>query len=154
MKMANIKRIAGMAAVAVFFALPLMVSCGGNSTNKKADSDGGDSPKVVFDISDSIVANRRSDTVAFGRVREGEVVVKEVAVRNTGDKPLVIVDFNKTCGCVDLEYNKKPILPGEESVVKFSFDSHGIKGWAYKTVIMQTSLNAGQYLFVVTAEVV
>lgn len=143
---------------ALLFAVPL-VSCGGGSkpaqqTTDNAAATAEQSHRLVFDMSDSVLAACLPDTIEFGRLKEGEIAVKEVGIRNTGGSPFVIVDFKKSCGCVELDYTKKPIMPGKEGTVKFSFDSRGIQGWAYKTLVMQTSLNAGQHMFIVTAEVV
>lgn len=147
------------AALTIAFCVPLMISCGGGKNNNAAQSSTDtqtasvSAVNKVFDISDSIINHSLADTISFGKLKEGEIAVKEVGIKNVGDVPLVIVDFKKTCGCVNIEYDKKPIMPSETSNVKFTFDSRGIQGWAYKTIFMQTSLDAGEHLFIVTAEV-
>lgn len=40
-----------------------------------------------------------------------------VAIKNTGSNPLLILDISKTCGCMEVTYNKQPVTPGDSTFV-------------------------------------
>lgn len=64
----------------------------------------------------------------MGKVKEGQVVEVSYRFKNTGTKPLVIVNVVASCGCTVPEKPVEPIAPGEEGVIKAKFDSNGRKG--------------------------
>ena len=64
----------------------------------------------------------------LGKVKEGKVVEVSYRFKNTGDKPLVIVNVTASCGCTVPEKPEEPIAPGAEGVIKAKFDSQGRKG--------------------------
>ncbi|MCC8035821.1 MAG: DUF1573 domain-containing protein [Rikenellaceae bacterium] len=94
-----------------------------------------------------------ADTVALGKVHSGEILSLPLTIRNGGGEPVVIIDVDKTCGCLDLAYPRHPLKPGQEAPMELEFDSQGIKGWVYKTLILKTSSSGGEHLLVVTADV-
>ncbi|MCD8172292.1 MAG: DUF1573 domain-containing protein [Alistipes sp.] len=139
----------------------LMAACGGRGTNAAASAGAGEEPHEavvssaaqVIALSDSLIRFRGADTVDMGRMRSGETVSRMLTVRNAGDTPLVIVDIDKTCGCVDVDYPRRPLKAGEQAPMQLEFDSRGINGWVYKTLYIKTSSPAGNYTLVVTADV-
>lgn len=66
-----------------------------------------------------------ADTMHLGLLREGEIISGSFTLSNKGSEPYVIGDVTTTCGCTDVEYDRKPIVAGESSVVKFTFNSSG-----------------------------
>lgn len=42
---------------------------------------------------------------------------------NTGEKPLVITKIDVSCGCIETDYVKTPIMKGESSKIKSCFES-------------------------------
>jgi hypothetical protein len=82
----------------------------------------------------------------LGKMVEGDK--KEVAFRfkNTGDKPLVIMQVKGTCGCTVAEQPEGAILPGEEGVIKAIFSSSSnMVGIARKTVTVLANTNPSNY---------
>ena len=63
----------------------------------------------------------------FGRVVSGEVVAREVTVRNLGDAPLVVEAVTTSCGCTKATLDPMVIPPGERGVLQITFDS-GVHG--------------------------
>lgn len=45
----------------------------------------------------------------------------EFAISNVGKLPLVINDVITSCGCTKVDYTKKPILPGENIILKIKY---------------------------------
>lgn len=42
---------------------------------------------------------------------------------NTGGKPIIITGAKGSCGCTEIEYPKKPILPGETASIVVTYDA-------------------------------
>lgn len=69
-----------------------------------------------------------SSFLDLGKVKEGQVVEVSYRFKNTGTKPLVIMDVTASCGCTIPEKPEQPFAPGEEGVIKAKFDSKGRPG--------------------------
>lgn len=54
----------------------------------------------------------------LGTIKVGETKKQLFELKNTGDKPLVIITTSTTCSCASVEFEKKPILPNETTVVE------------------------------------
>ena len=48
---------------------------------------------------------------------------KEVTIKNVGDSPLVIDEVSTSCGCLTIEYNKKPVLPQDSTCIKIRYQA-------------------------------
>ena len=70
----------------------------------------------------------------FGKVTDGEKVEYSYRFKNTGSKPLVVIQATASCGCTVPQKPEKPILPGETGFIKIVFDSKGRVGEAHKTI--------------------
>ncbi|HVG40723.1 MAG TPA: DUF1573 domain-containing protein [Chitinophagaceae bacterium] len=123
----------------------LLYAC--NSGDASATKDGEDSVKraqAIEAASDS--ANYTTiewiDSTAqnLGKLKEGQVAEVTWRFKNTGDKPLIILSANPSCGCTLAEKPEQPITPGGEGVIKAKFDtkSQGV-GTKEKTVMVQTN---------------
>ncbi|HEY0029790.1 MAG TPA: DUF1573 domain-containing protein [Bacteroidia bacterium] len=62
--------------------------------------------------------------LSFGFVHEGDTVKLEYELKNIGDQPLVITNYEVECNCTTVEKVMKPIGPGESYILKVSFDTH------------------------------
>jgi hypothetical protein len=67
-------------------------------------------------------------TKEVGTINEGQVVDISYRFKNTGTKPLVIKNFTVSCGCTVAEKPEQPVAPGEEGIIKASFNSKGKPG--------------------------
>lgn len=108
---------------------------------------------LIVSLSDSLINHRKADTISFGRVREGERVIQEFMVRNAGDKALVITSIDLSCGCIEADYPKQPLKPGEGKMMTLTLDTRNLGGWIFKTAVMHTSLTTKPYVLYVTAEI-
>ncbi|HEX7847420.1 MAG TPA: DUF1573 domain-containing protein [Chitinophagaceae bacterium] len=77
----------------------------------------------------------------LGKVTDGKVVEVTFRFKNTGDKPLVFANVTAGCGCTVPEKPAKPYLPGEEGVIRATFDSKGRKGENNKSVYVESNTN-------------
>lgn len=51
-------------------------------------------------------------------IKLGDAKKQLFEIKNTGDKPLVILNTSTTCSCASVEFEKKPIMPNETTVVE------------------------------------
>lgn len=76
----------------------------------------------------------------FGTIKEADGPVSYTfEFKNTGNKPLIIVDAVASCGCTRPEYPTKPIKPGKKGKVKVTYSPVGRPGAFRKTVKVKTN---------------
>ena len=61
---------------------------------------------------------------SFGFVHEGDTVKLSYELKNVGDKPLIISNYEVECGCTKMESVASPIEPGQTYILKVTFDTH------------------------------
>ena len=74
-----------------------------------------------------------------GTILEGKKLEVIFRFKNTGDKPLVIESAQPSCGCTIPEKPEKPIMPGEEGLIKAVFNSQGRTGANHKTITVHAN---------------
>jgi Protein of unknown function (DUF1573) len=72
----------------------------------------------------------------LGKIYEGEKVEVTYRFKNTGNKPLVIESVRPSCGCTVADKPEKPIMPGEEGMIRAAFDSKGKPGSNNKNIMV------------------
>ena len=107
----------------------------------------------VIEITDDLLRNGGTDTVRFGRLSEGEIAVRSVTFRNTTAAPTVIVNHERSCGCVNVDYERRPIMAGGEAKAEFTFDSRGEYGWQMKIITLRLGAAGVPLKIYVEAEV-
>lgn len=75
----------------------------------------------------------------FGTIKEGEKVEYNFRFRNTGNKPLIIMNATATCGCTVPEKPEEPIKPGETGSIKVVFNSAGKEGVQEKSITVTSN---------------
>jgi hypothetical protein len=58
-----------------------------------------------------------------GTVAKGEIIKAAIKIKNTGTYPLVIAEVKGACSCTVSEYEKDPIAPGKETIIKAEIDT-------------------------------
>lgn len=61
----------------------------------------------------------------MGTLKKDKVVEITYRFKNVGDKPLVIENVTAQCGCTIPEKPQQPFAPGEEGVIKATFNGVG-----------------------------
>ena len=51
-------------------------------------------------------------------MKVGEAKKQVFEIKNTGDKPLVIITTSTTCSCASVNFPKNPIMPGGSATVE------------------------------------
>ncbi len=81
----------------------------------------------------------------FGTIEQGDVVDTKFSFKNTGDKPLVIVNIKGSCGCtVPNDWPRNAILPGESGSFGVKFNSRGKKGQNNKSITVTCNSEKGR----------
>lgn len=81
----------------------------------------------------------------FGYIKEAKGAVSHTfELKNTGDKPLVIMQVVTSCGCTRPEFPTKPIKPGKTAKIKVTFNPAGRSGAFMKPVKVKTSGDEGR----------
>ena len=69
-----------------------------------------------------------STTQNLGEIKAGQEVELTWKFKNAGEKPLIVQDVLPTCGCTVASKPKEPIAPGEEGIIKATYNSRGDAG--------------------------
>ena len=80
----------------------------------------------------------------FGKVKEGDTVIHEFKIKNTGGEPLMIYKAVGSCDCVAALFTTKPIMPGADEIIKVYFKTIGRKGEQLKTVNIDTNTDPAE----------
>lgn len=144
--------------IAFFFALAF-VSCAGRggkqtgATSNGTIDDGGYLHVVEMNAAKA-EAGIALDTIRLGRIRRDETVEYRLGIRNTGNKPFVILQVQNSCGCTSTSYEKEPILPGQTVTMTVKYDASGQQGSQVKLLRMRTSLAEKPYPLLLIGQVV
>lgn len=95
-------------------------------------------------------------TYDFGKLRKGEKVSTSFYFKNTGTKPLIILQVQTSCGCTATHWKNQPIQPNETGEITVTFDSSAkeeLYGIQNKVIlVISNALNKEEKLFI-TGEV-
>jgi len=91
------------------------------------------------DMENAPVFKTASNTVDFGKVKQGEPANVEFEFTNEGKNDLIIRHVKAGCGCTAVAPEKTTVKPGEKSSIKARFNSAGYKGNIYKTIFVYTN---------------
>jgi hypothetical protein len=69
------------------------------------------------------VAQFVSETIDFGKIKQGNPQKGTFTVKNIGNEPLLIEQANPTCGCTISDYTKTPIAPGQTGVINATYNA-------------------------------
>lgn len=89
----------------------------------------------------------------FGSVVDGEKVEYNFRFKNTGNKPLVVINVSASCGCTVPQKPEQPIMPGETGFIKAVFNSTGRVGHAEKHITVVSNARPEFPLLELTGEV-
>ena len=127
-----------------------IISCDVRRKDKIADDV---ETQKALALQDSTTVQIIDSAYNFGKVTDGEKVNYSYRFKNTGTKPLVIVEATASCGCTVPQKPERPILPGETGFIKIVFDSKGRVGIAHKTITVKSNANPEFPLLFLTGDV-
>jgi hypothetical protein len=89
-----------------------------------------------------------NDTYDFGTIPEGQKVVRDFEVLNTGGSDLLIHQVVASCGCTAAVAQSTTVIPGGKTVVHVEFDSTGFSGERSKAARVNTNDPSNPSVFV------
>ncbi len=69
-------------------------------------------PEITFD----------SKVINYGKISSKDNARRVFKFKNTGNAPLIIEKVKGSCGCVVLDYPKKPIMPNETGEIEIIYN--------------------------------
>ncbi|MCF6364743.1 MAG: DUF1573 domain-containing protein [Bacteroidales bacterium] len=77
--------------------------------------------------------------VDLGEIKQYNPTEAVFKFTNKGGKPIIITNAKGSCGCTDIEYSKKPILPGQSTEIIATYDAEDL-GVFNKTVTLTMNI--------------
>ena len=149
---------------AIILISMLVISCGSDQTKNEKNGEVIVSPDIVNnpetangEITDKTGVPKfdfEEITFDLGTVESGESVTHEFKFKNSGDKDLIISQAKGSCGCTQPEYPKDPVAPGDEGVIKVTFNSTGISGQITKNITLIANTTPNTKVLTITGEVI
>lgn len=149
---------------AIILTSMLVISCGSDQPKSDESGEVRVSPDIVNnpetasgEITDKTGAPKfdfEEITFDLGTVQSGESVTHEFKFKNSGDKDLIISQAKGSCGCTQPEYPKDPVAPGDEGVIKVTFNSTGISGQITKNITLIANTSPNTKVLTITGEVI
>lgn len=81
-----------------------------------------------------------STIIDWGKFKEGQRDTT-IYVKNVGDKRFVVYDMLASCGCTAVEYDKRPVSPGDSLAVRIVYSADK-KGYFSKTVNLYCNIDS------------
>ena len=86
---------------------------------------------AVFAITTTVMAQKKiadvakftTETIDFGKIKQGVPQKGTFTVTNISSEPLIIEQANPTCGCTISDYTKEPIAPGKSGVINATYNA-------------------------------
>ena len=60
-------------------------------------------------------------TIDYGTLKIGDVRTVEMVYTNIGKKPLLLENVTTNCDCTEVEWSRKPLMPGKSDVIKVTY---------------------------------
>ncbi len=91
--------------------------------------------------------------VDCGQVEFRKPVAAEFLMKNDGDRPLVINQVLKSCGCTSVEYPKTSVAPGDSFLVKTVYDAKQM-GTFHKQICLYSNASEEPFILSMRGRVV
>ena len=82
----------------------------------------------------------------FGELISGEIVVATFVLTNVGKHNLIINKVISDCGCVQVNFSKESVKPGETGLIEVEFDSSGMFGKQFKSIEIHANCKEPKHL--------
>lgn len=84
-------------------------------------------------------------TIDLGDIKQNEPKEVIFKFKNNGGKPIIITGAKGSCGCTEIDFSRKPILPGKTSEIIVTYDAE-VKGTFNKTVTMTMTIEKSKQI--------
>lgn len=80
-------------------------------------------------------------SIDLGDVKINTEVFFDLKVTNNGKNPLTIYRVSTSCGCTEVEWEKKPLRPNKSSIIKVKYKDK-YPGYIHKTLTIYGNMAA------------
>lgn len=95
----------------------------------------------------------KAEELDLGEIPQGKPVQVEFEFTNTGEVPVIINSVQASCGCTTTDYAKTPVLPGEKTKIKATYNA-AAKGAFKKTVTVSTNAEEQPKVLIIKGTVI
>ena len=125
----------------VWLAVFFLFSCD-NGNKQKELIDLVQSPLTADEDADEVEMPEialEKESFDFGEINQDESISIEFKLKNIGNAPLIIRSVKGSCGCTVPEWPEGSIAPGDDAIIKVTFNSGKRLGKQNKTVTLITN---------------
>ena len=102
-------------------------------------------------VSDSPMHFVEGAQFEFGTLNEESAPwTGEARWRNAGESPVVITRITSSCGCLRATFDRKPVVAGEEAVIRLTYHPKGHPGTVYQRLFVYTNRSASRPTAILT----
>ena len=83
----------------------------------------------------------------------GDTIKTRFVIYNTGKAPFVIIDSRKSCGCFDIEWDRKPVSRNDSTVINVMFYAKEEGGFIQKFTTFSNAVNS-PHIFTIHGHVI
>lgn len=113
----------------LFVLLTMLAACGNRGRTKACKPDKASEASFEMD----------SEMFDFGDIKYGEIVGKKIRFANNGSDYLQIFEIESGCACTTVECRQKMLSPGSTGTLNVIFDTKGLRGRQFKTILIRTN---------------
>ena len=88
----------------------------------------------------------------YGTLKVGDVRTVEMVYTNIGKKPLLLENVTTNCDCTEVEWSRKPLMPGKSDVIKVIYTAKN-PGLISKWVTVMSNAETDRVVLKTTGEV-
>lgn len=89
----------------------------------------------------------------YGTIEQGGNGNYEFVYTNTGDRPLIISECQKSCGCTTPKCSLEPLAPGKSATVGVRYDTQRIGPFTKSVTITSNAANTSSVILRIKGEV-
>lgn len=134
-----------------FVAIMMMIadSASAQWTDIFNSNGGGNSGKAELSTNKAATIKWETLEQNLGDVKQKVPTLVEFTFTNTGDKPVMILDAEASCGCTKLTFKREPVAPGKTGTISTVYVSEdGETGIFNKSITVKMSLAAPNDVYV------
>ena len=109
-----------MKKLLIAFAILLVANLGMAQSNSSKSSSAEKNTAAVTNVTGAEISFAKK-TIDYGTLHVGDVKTIEMVYTNTGKKPLILDNVTTNCDCTEVDWSKKPVMPGKTGVIKVTY---------------------------------
>ncbi len=109
-----------MKKLLIAFAILLVANLGMAQSNASKSSSTEKNTAAATNVTGAEISFAKK-TIDYGTLHVGDVKTIEMVYTNTGKKPLILDNVTTNCDCTEVDWSKKPVMPGKTGVIKVTY---------------------------------